>query len=197
MPILVDTINSHLPNSNVVFYTNGSLFSEHLIKELASTKVSEITISFHHGNKADYEAELGIEFEKTVASMHRIIDANLCPVKILRVTDGDSAKDACFLEFCAKEFPGTVAGCAGRFNWKGDIQTHETPILDIICPRHSSMCILVDGRVALCCMDQNGDYSIGDTKRASLLDIYNGEKALNYRKKTKRENQPCDRCTMR
>jgi len=199
MPLFVKLINYYLPNAHVVFYTNGSLFSDKTIEKLKSSTVAEITISFHHGNKADYEQELGIQFEKTVASMHRIIAAQICPVKILRVTDGDPKKDAGFHSFCASEFPGTPAGCAGRFNWKGDIQTSVDleSTLDIICPRHTSLCVLVDGRVALCCMDQNGQYSLGQTKQRKMLDIYNSDEALRYRQNVKRASEPCNRCTMR
>lgn len=197
-------VNHRLPNALLTFFTNGSLFSQRKLADLVPVRnVESVFLSLHHFNRADYEAELGIPWEKTLASIHRFLRWNereewTPSVHLLRVQDGDPANDAAFTTFCAQEFPGVPVQLSYRYNWKGDLTSpFLVGDLDIICPRHSSLCILADGRVALCCLDQAGQYSLGDTRGQSLLEIYNGERALAYRTRTKRESVPCVGCNMR
>ena len=46
-----------------------------------------------------------------------------------------------------------------------------------------SMSILWDGRVVPCCIDFKGEYILGDVKKESLLDIWNGERLVELRRK--------------
>lgn len=193
------TINVYLPKTNIVFFTNGSLFTDGNIDKLEEVEnVSIIHCSLHHSNKEEYEADLKLNWEKTMASLHRLINRKKWPIRLLRVQSADKLKDADFMAFCKKEFPGTPVQISYRYNWKGEIASHIDfqNTLDIICPRHQSMTILCDGRVSLCCLDERGDYSLGDFKSKSLLEIYNGELALSYRTRTKRCSKPCDTCNM-
>lgn len=199
MPQIIRLINSELPGIAIDFFTNGSLFSPKMIEEMQGCQVRSFNVSLHHSTKEDYEAELGINFEKTIASIHRLIDAGLGKVNILRVpASPDTEKNKRFTDFCRSEFPGVHASISYRYNWKGDIASFQdyASTLDIICPRHLSMTITVSGEVALCCLDQNADYSLGNIHKNSLLEIYNGEKAAKFRSQTKRHNQPCDHCNM-
>lgn len=193
------SINELLPRTKIVFFTNGSLFTDANLDKLEQVKnIDTIHVSLHHSNKEEYEADLGLNWEKTLASVHRLIDRKKWNVRLLRVQSADKKKDLDFIEFCSNEFPGTPTQISYRYNWKGDIKSHigYENTLDIICPRHQSMTILCDGRVSLCCLDEKGEYSLGDIKEQSLLEIYNSPKALSYRTKTKRENSPCDKCNM-
>lgn len=196
-------INGMLPDSKLTFFTNGSLFTPRLLDTLVTVRnVETVFLSLHHGNKADYEAELGIPWEKTLGSIHRFLEWNTrnewTPVvRLLRVQDGDPANDYAFMEFCRREFPGVSVQLSYRYNWAGSLESpYPADQLDIICPRHGSMCILADGRVALCCMDQLGQYTLGDANTETLLEIYNGERAVAYRTRTKRESVPCAGCNM-
>lgn len=193
-------INLKLPKTGIALFTNGSMFTESNLNKLAIIRNIEfVHVSLHHSNKEDYERDLGINWENTLASVHRLIDAKKWNVRLGRVQSGHVKDDERFLEFCAKEFPGTEACLSYRYNWKGDIAStfDYRSTLDIICPRQSGMTILCDGRVALCCMDENGDYSLGDVNTQTLEQIYNSKAAIDYRTKTKRNLTPCDKCNMR
>lgn len=199
MPDIVRSINEKLPGVPIDFFTNGSLFTDSLLHSLRGASVRSFNVSLHHRQKADYENELGINFEKTLESIHRLIDAKIGFVRLLRVpAKDDPDANAAFIEFCATEFRGIPVGISYRYNWKGDIASFQDyeRTLDIICPRHSSMTITVNGEVALCCLDQNADYSLGNIHKNTLLEIYNGEKAAAYRSKTKRHSKPCSTCNM-
>jgi radical SAM protein with 4Fe4S-binding SPASM domain len=197
-------INLKLPNCRLVFYTNASVFTEGNLEKLGKIKnIETICCSLHHFDKDQYEKDVGLPWEKTLASIRRLIDWNLKTntvkeVKILRVQDGNAEADQKFLDFCRATFPEVSGNLSYRYNWKGDITSwHEyKDTLDLVCPRHASMTILNDGRVSLCCMDQAGEFSLGDLKQQSLLEVYNGPTALDYRSHTKRERSPCNRCNM-
>jgi hypothetical protein len=196
-------INLWLPNSELTFFTNGSLFGGKKLGDLANVRnVASVFLSLHHSNQADYEAELGIPWEKTLASIRLFLRWNnredwAREVRLLRVQDGDAAKDAAFLAFCEQEFPGVPVQLSYRYNWKGDLESpYPAHVLDIICPRHNSMCVLASGRVALCCMDHAGQYALGDANTETLAEIYNGARAVAYRTRTKRESVPCLSCNM-
>lgn len=45
------------------------------------------------------------------------------------------------------------------------------------------MSILWDGRVVPCCTDFTGEYTLGDIKKESLMDIWNGEGLVELRSK--------------
>jgi len=65
------------------------------------------------------------------------------------------------------------------------------------CERWFELSIMADGRAALCCMDGAGDFTIGDTRERSLLEIYNRPEALAARRAlaSRRGSEPCGRCT--
>lgn len=199
---LCSYVNLKLPGSNLVFFTNGSLFTEQNLLRLGAVKnISAVYVSLHHSNAKDYELELGLKWSKTLEAIHYLIahckTYKIKPV-ILRVQDGDIEKDRAFIEFCKGEFHGTQVQLSYRYNWKGDIgSSFWFEISDTPCPRHSSLCVLWDGRVALCCLDQNGDYSLGKFPENTLLNIYNGETAKKYRTQSRRLSVPCNRCNMR
>lgn len=192
-------INLKLPKTKIAFYTNGSLFTEGNLKKLdAIANIDVIHVSWHHGNKADYEKDLGLNFERSIESVHRLINHRKWTIRIARVQDGNRAKDAEFLEFSKRVFGAVNAMLCGRYNWKGDIASpwKYEGTLDIYCPRHNTMSILADGRVALCCMDQKGEYSLGEALKTPLLYIFNSPKTISYRDRTKRHSDPCNRCNM-
>ncbi len=192
-------INYCLPKTKLIFFTNGTLFSEAVLLKLnAVENIEMIHVSWHHGNKEDWEKEMGLNFEAGIASVQRLINWNKWYVRIGRVTDGNKEKDAAFLDFSARVFGPVNTMIGMRYNWKGDIAS-PFPFeasQDIHCSRHNTLVVLADGRVPLCCMDQNGDYALGDTNKRSLLEIYNSASALAYRSKTKRHSEPCNRCNM-
>ena len=192
-------VNEKLPNAKLTFYTNGSLFTEVNLDKLEQVgNIEVIHISLHHSNKEDYEKDLQINWGRTLESVHRIIDRGQWNIRIARVQDGNDTKDKAFLEFCAREFPGVPALLCFRYNWKGHIDSDFSHAGEQgkRCGRLAAMTILADGRVSLCCMDENGEYELGDTKKNTLLEIYNGPKAVKYRSNVRRDNGVCSQCNM-
>ena len=196
-------INQKLPNTQLIFYTNGSLFSDRAIESLRNIyNIQVINISLHHTNAAAYEAELGIPFDKTLASIDRLLVAQRArpiakEITLLKVGNSDPIEDNAFVVFCAQRFPGIKPMPVPRWNWRGEIRSKMDyePYLDQICPRAFSMCILATGKVSLCCMDANGKYCQGDINEQSLLEVFNGPYRA-HRQENKRNFASCDTCNM-
>lgn len=68
------------------------------------------------------------------------------------------------------------------------------------CPSiYTSLMILWDGRVSMCCYDPNGRNIVGDVKEESILDIWNGKRVREFQRlhaEGKRDTIPlCKTCT--
>ena len=87
----------------------------------------------------------------------------------------------------------------GLFNYKGDIQS-PLPVPSYACEHITRLDILSSGKVALCCMDQEGAYSLGDVNNHSVLEVFRGEESRRYQEmhRTGRRTEiaPCGTCNL-
>lgn len=202
MAEIIALANRKLPRTNVVIFTNAGLLSQRVIENLKSNecRINHLFFSLHHSRKDEYEAELGIPFEKTIENIHRAIDANLSPhFTLLKVNAYKEQENRRFKDFIDKEFPGIDWVLPNRFNWKGDIDPLRDieQTLDMICPRTHGFCVTADGRQARCCLDQDAAYGFGDCNQYTMLEIYNSEGYRRLREVKKRDaGDPCNRCNM-
>ncbi len=183
---------------DLTFFTNASLLDGDRAEKLLSLG-GKLTIfcSLHHINASDYKRDLGLDFERTLANIRNLVACAPFPITVLRVGDGTPA-DTTFVDFVRREIPGAQPMVAPHWNWKGDRATHERDLhSNILCPRGGSLTILHDGRVSLCCLDQAGQYPLGDITKQSMLDVFNGAEHARFYSKPKCENSPCNKCNMR
>lgn len=196
---LCELINEVLPTAYLTFFTNASLLDVRKRDRLRGLKnVRHVFCSLHHDNEAEYRSNLGLDFNRTVENIKGLEQApHSFNLHVMRVASIDHKGDETFLKFAKQQFPTADCFVARRINYKGDTKISETEMhQDIICPRHSSMIILYDGRVALCCQDHLGKYQLGHARFESLLNIFNGPKRLKYSTQPKKCNEPCNRCNM-
>lgn len=205
MPDLLRYVNEKLPNSPLTFFTVGALFTEKLLARLEGVRNwAECFISLHHSDPLAYQSETGLSHEKTLQSIHRFLRWNeatgtVGTVYLLRVTNGDDAKDTAFRRFCKREFPDCPVVVSNRWNWKGDIEgtLDVGKTLDHVCGRLFALHVHSSGKTMRCCLDQNAEYGFGDLNEISGLTAYNSPKASFLRSHTKREGgHPCDGCSM-
>ncbi len=68
------------------------------------------------------------------------------------------------------------------------------------CEHITRLDILSSGKVALCCMDQEGAYSLGDVNNHSVLEVFRGEESRRYQEmhRTGRRTEiaPCGSCNL-
>lgn len=79
-----------------------------------------------------------------------------------------------------------TAAPTAMFNFAGsvtdEIEHREDPAhRRQACPRLHHMTVLWDGCVCLCCMDAEGQIILGDMNNQSIMEVFEGEKALYYR----------------
>jgi len=186
------------PDCEITIFTNASLLTPARLNQL-SLIYGPINIfcSLHHRDAASYRAELGLDFDTTVRNIKNLVHGFGQKVTVLRVSDG-TPNDGAFDEWARNEFPGANIMVAARWNWKGDRATYETNLhSDIKCPRGGSITILHDGRVSLCCLDQAGQYALGDVTKQTVLEVFNGAAHERFYGRAKSESTPCKTCNMR
>ena len=189
-------INQQIPTAKLTFYTNASLLDAEKLDKLCQLKnVDGVRCSLNSYDPKDYERVMGLDFHRTIQNIKRLIRCGRFDVQVIRV--GDLNERQRFKNFCAREFPEVLAVSSPVINWKGDIKSDYDgkEFMGMVCSRTNHMCIMADGRVALCCMDQNGDYALGDAKTTPLLDIFNSDRRREYHTKVKRDLVPCKICS--
>lgn len=185
------------PDTMLTFFTNASLLNAARREAiLAIPGPTNFFCSLHHYTPEAYKAELGLDFHRTVDNIKALCAEAPRPVHVLRVMDGTAA-DQRFLNWVRDNIPHAIPMLAHRWNWKGDIAAVSADLHgDIICPRATSITVLYDGRVSLCCMDQNADYQLGDVNRQTLLEVYNNERHTHFFITPKSHKAPCKTCNM-
>lgn len=203
LPEWLEEWNRLIPMGPITLFTLGTLFSPATLQRWEGVRnVDQVFISLHHSDPLAYASDIGGDHTRACRSIRRFLEWNdRCwgvPVTLLRVQDGNEAADQAFVAFCEKEFPEAKASLSYRYNWAGEIESpwKAADNQDIICPRHTSMCVRYDGTVALCCLDARGEYPLGDVASQTLLEVYSGPMALAYRTRPKRANVPCRACNM-
>lgn len=185
------------PQAAMTFFTNASLLdSIHRQVILDIPGKTNFFCSLHHFTPDAYKKELGLDFHRTVANIIALTNESPTPVHVLRVMDG-TADDQRFINWVHLNIPRAIPMLAHRWNWKGDIAAVSADLhSDIYCPRATSLTVLYDGRVSLCCMDQSGDYALGDVNHQTMLEVYNGERHTHFFSTKKSQKSPCKTCNM-
>lgn len=198
-------INQELPNTHLDIFTNASLLNERKIEELSAIKnINIIHCSLNASNADEYKETVGLNFQITCRNIKDLIELNskkqfAKEIKVLCVEKGKEFKDNIehndnFVKFVREEIGG-IPQVSYKYNYIGQIYS-KRPIKNVRCPKLDSLCILSDGLVALCCMDVNGDYILGDASKQSLLEIFNGDIARKYRFEKRQKLIPCNRCNV-
>lgn len=197
-------VNERLPNASIVIFTLGASFTPKMIESMRGVRLKDLSISLHSLSPGEYFKRTKMPLGETMESLERLMDAiklgvfKVDRLSILRVPDGNFEADEDFTRTCSKRFPGIPNSVSYRYNWKGDIWSDQdaAKVRNSRCSRWDSVTILSDGRAALCCMDQNGQYPVGNAFNQSILDIFNGAEMTKYRQQTTRCLNPCNKCNM-
>jgi len=201
-------INRELPDVNIVLYTNGAMLTAEKAEQLAGIKnIDVVNFSLNGVDPKDYKERVGLNFEKTVANIKYFLKLNnerhfvrfVVVASVERGENGgkgqDKAYNDAFTAFCREHFPGVEVKIGYKYNWISRVLSFRG-FRDIHCPRLKGMIVLANGLVALCCMDMEGEYILGNANERSLLDIFNSPLAREYRRNRKSRMVPCRTCNM-
>lgn len=201
----IEYINKHLPKTEVHLFTNGSLLTAKRIERLKELRLDSMVISVNTGVGDKYNSIMGLDWKKTLINLERVADENKTnkPVAerfVIRMTAPKETTDEEIASFrtLAKRL-GARAVIVSLHNYKGDI-VDERPVPQFPCYFTNDLDILWDGNTALCCMDHDGEYSWGDVKKHSVLEVFNSPVAKMYRQKMRDDKRneltPCNECNM-
>ncbi|MBN2578179.1 MAG: SPASM domain-containing protein [Pirellulales bacterium] len=161
----------------VKIFSNGSLLTEERSRGLIQSGLDEIKISFDGATPEEFEAiRTPLKFDTVVQNVVRLAALRNAARAPLRIS----------VNCCSTgDREGTMQALAevvDRFyfdkihNWGDGTSTNGRHRLRKPCSRlWRTLTVLADGRVALCCLDYEGQHELGRADAAaSLTEIWNG-----------------------
>jgi sulfatase maturation enzyme AslB (radical SAM superfamily) len=179
--------------SRTFLTTNGTLLDAQRVGDLLDAGVDRVTVSVD-GDARTHEAVRGIALSRTEAGLSRL----------LAERDRRGAATAVDVSMVvAPETEGAVDAFSRRYRGRVD-RVQKIPLLTegrrrTRCrePWRGGLVVLQDGRVTACCVDHDGVLEVGDARRQTLRQIFNGEAMRRLRRAHVRGDLPeiCARCT--
>ena len=214
-PHLIERINyakEKIPWANVHILTNGSLLSEKLSQDLINSKLDWIGFSLHGVRKETIEKAMGLPYELTFRRVSRFIEraklkksiedyimVTFLKHKYLSLEEKDET-----IKYWQNKgierisyFDGPVSRAG---NVKNSPQVKHTKIRGCNSIWWDEMVHIVeDGKVILCCMDWRREVILGNVRKQSIYEIWNGENYQDIRKMVSGEQDSpddfiCKRC---
>lgn len=201
--------------------TNGYLLNPTLNKELLSAGLDAIFISINGMSTEQLHkfAKVNIDFEKYVENIKDFYNMKeklnvRCEIciktngELLTEEDKEKFYDT-FGNYADRIFIENIINCWPNYNVEANANIKISKERGIynqpldgevqVCPYIFYMATInSDGTVSLCFLDWEHKLIIGDLKRQSLKDVWNGEKLLQYRldhlKCKRKENDVCRNC---
>lgn len=193
--------------------TNASLLNPKINLEIIKAGLDRINISIEGVNENQYSefSKYKIDFDKLVANIRHLYEnRGNCEIIIKIPGDGLSEEDKKkFYEIFGDIADGVyiehIMSCWPEFELRGvevnqKVGIYGQAIKEVqVCPYvFYSFSINSDGSVSACFLDWSRKLIIGDVKKESIKDIWNGEKLLSYQKmflEKKRKQHPiCGNC---
>ena len=207
----LEHINRVLPNATLTIFTNFNVVHRDLLEKLTRVRnIRAFNVSLNAANREEYEAVMGIDFERTVANLRRLMAFNRehriypGPLLLSRVADHTPA-DRRYEPECIALFGEFEAGVdfavrvKNRTDWLGRVDVEHSPVPHALpCGAWFDLDITCTGTVLHCCMDAHGDYAIGDVTSSSVLDVYNAPAFRAYRETlfARESVHPCSTCPL-
>ena len=179
-------------------FTNASLMTKTVAEKLCQYQYlpNKFAISFHGGNKEDYEKVMGVNFEKAVSNIKYLLSLKPRPDILISMKTVEENKDSIddfrrlWGEYKVRLKISPAINLGGLL-YKGSGISKCVPLPLIIS-------VYWDGRMPLCCVDSEGMVIIGDLKKQSLKEVLEGEilkKYLDFNEKSKlNQLYPCNIC---
>lgn len=196
--------------------TNASLLNPKRNLEIIEAGLDRINISVEGINEKEYEefSNYRINFNRFVDNIGHFYENSRGKCEVFIKINGDilpnEADKVRFFEIFGDISDGIniehVMSCWPEFELRGDLEINQEygvygqAIKEVsVCPYvFYSFSINSDGSGSLCFLDWSRKLIIGDAKKESVMDIWNGEKMHEYRKmflmKRRKEHPVCREC---
>lgn len=183
-------INLEWPKTSLVFFTNGAFLDEAKCRELLTLQnVDLVHFTISSADWAIHAGRTGLDLFKTYAAIDRLSRSLKVALHVISPAYDEIEMAALTARFASAPVSwGSVTHWAGQMGKPKQVNPDTTRP----CPRSDQLCILWDGRVALCCLDYDGKYSPGNINERPLLDIYNDQGR--WDRLSNRNSEPCNEC---
>lgn len=169
------------PDTHINLTTNGSRLDEEISRAILEERlVDSIIVSIDGGDKETFEGiRLGLSYEEVHGNvthflrMRREMGLSEPSVSIAMVTVDENKHTRDRLREVWKDADDVRFSV--YFNWGGRLDNRPRTSHKVnFCERlYHYITILVDGRVALCCFDSEGEYAVGDANASTIHEIWN------------------------
>lgn len=191
MPTFVKWFAIQHPRLRMTIFTNASLLTRELMyKLLTSGAIRDFNVSIQGGTKEVYEANTGLDWEKTIKNVDDLIEMNELlgePCKI-RVNMCVFSKTQDTLDAFTQRWEGRATVCLGAFSNFGGLvhdPVGEASTMEMtrkICARALiHVYVYWNGDVGQCCFDLTGETVYGNLHKEKLVDVLRSEKYLQMR----------------
>jgi len=200
----MELIRSRLPKVQMRIYSNGYALSPKRVDGLCGIGIDHLYISLNTLDPQKYQSIMGLKLERTLDNVKYLTDsvrrnkvARKITLRMTRMDDTTLAEQEAFKRFCDSRHVRCFI--VGLFNYKGAIHS-SLPVPSYPCEHIARLDIMANGKAALCCMDQEGEYPLGDLRQQSVLEVYRGEASRHYqhmhRSGRRGEVAPCGTCNV-
>jgi uncharacterized Fe-S cluster-containing radical SAM superfamily enzyme len=178
------------PNVAVDVYTNGTLLTVDLAKEFADAGLNTLMVSLNAMRAEKRREIMGLnDYDRVVETIWKCFDAvkgSDLGIVVKAIVTKDLMEGDEQLKFM-ETWGGRLEEGGHAFlhlegNWAGwnyKVRTTQT----VPCSRAlSTVMVLVDGRMSLCCQDAEGQVTFGDLNKESIRSIYQKKEYVRIRK---------------
>lgn len=201
---LLKRVNRRLPNARLTLHTSAAPLTEAKLLALDElTQFHYLGISIHDPRPEVYQQLMQLPWERTLDRLmmihaHKAAGRVRFPVILARVGDG-SPDDRAFEAWAQQAFPLFHPLVSQRGTWIGQVPGMEPTqaVPPVGCLHWYELAITATGQVALCCMDGQAEWPLGDVRRQHVLEVYNSPayRRLRVESRLRTELAPCQGCT--
>lgn len=205
LPDICREIVSRCQTAKLRLFTNGAPLTDRNIDwvaELPRSRIEHLWISLNSTDPDEYRKLMAIDMDRTfkrLFALHKRVASREFKhqVMVSRVMSDEPKENVRFLQDVGRLWPLFHARLIKRDGWLGYVHPSSPKIPQAPCIRWWDLSIMATGKVALCCMDGAGEFSIGDVSQDSMLAVYNQPMLLKRRQSASNRHgiEPCQRCT--
>lgn len=205
----VKKIKKRFPSSVVKFYTNFSLASDKISRELILSGLDEINISFNGFDKESYEKVMGLDYRTTKNNLIKLIKiknklhgATKIRISMTLVSINQKSFDK-FLSFWKGKvdsvsvnrvhtYGGSVGDVSGRLRINFKKKPYPCKYL------WNTVVFDFEGNLVLCCLDYESKHKFGNIKNKGVLEMFYSDNFNAVREMHKQRNleklNMCKKC---
>jgi len=189
------------PTAKVEINTNAGLLNEKRSQEILAAGIDVVRCSVDGFSRETYEpARPGVDYDAVVRNINRFVElreagSHRVHVEVRMIDMPENKHEhADYVAYWTPRVDEVSIVPLYRWPWEGQEKSVQKPCLKIL----DELFFYTDGTAPLCCWDSAGRGLIGDVKKESVLDIWNGPIMKSMRELLNRGRRDlitlCSRC---